>query len=572
MDVFDLNAILRLDTSDYDDKIGNAAKSARTLGSKIGSALKTTAKVGAAAVGAGAAAVSSIVNQSVNAYKNYEQLVGGVETLFDKNANGVIKNAEQAYKTAGLSMNQYMETVTGFSASLLQSLGGDTALAAGVADIAIRDMSDNANKMGTSMDSIINAYQGFAKGNFTMLDNLKLGYGGTKTEMERLIEDAEALDKSFKATRDENGDLALSFADIVSAIHIVQDNMGITGTTAKEASSTIEGSIASTKAAWDNLLVALSTGEGLDEAISNVVESAKNVVNNIVPVVTTALTGVGDFVKDIGPVIVENLPNLIENLLPSLIEAAVSLVGSLIAALPGILTALWTVLETLFTDNVMPIVDKAVEWGTNLAENIKSGIESAWESVKSAGGELLTKIGDGITEKFATVKAWGTGIVDGIKSGIVSAWDSLTTMISEKIQDVKDFFAGIVSDLKGLFDFEFTLPHIPLPHFSWSWNDLGLIKIPNVSVEWYKKAYESPYMFTKPTVFNGLGFGDGNGGEIVYGHDRLMRDIREASGNSKTYNVTINIDGAKYDDDETLAERISYELRNLFEREDAAYA
>lgn len=200
-------------------------------------------------------ALVDVGKQAIAGYADYEQLVGGVETLF-KDSSGVVENyANNAYKTAGLSANQYMETVTSFSASLLQSLNGDTAKSAQVADKAITDMSDNANKMGTSMESIQNAYQGFAKQNYTMLDNLKLGYGGTKSEMERLIADANKLAKE----QGKAGDMTInSYADIVEAIHLVQDSMGITGTTAKEASTTIQGSVNSMKSAWDNLLVGVA--------------------------------------------------------------------------------------------------------------------------------------------------------------------------------------------------------------------------------------------------------------------------------------------------------------------------
>ena len=244
----------------------------------------------------------ALTKSAIENYKEYEQLVGGVETLFGAGGqsleeyaesvgktveeaqadynnlisaqNEVLANAENAYKTSGLSMNEYMETVTSFSASLIQSLGGDTQAAAEYADKAIVDMSDNANKMGTDISSIQTAYQGFAKQNYTMLDNLKLGYGGTKTEMERLILDAEKLDTSFKASRDSNGDLTMSFSDIVDAIHIVQDDLGITGTTAKEASTTIEGSVNSMKSAWSNLVTGLARDDAdIGQLVDNLVTS-----------------------------------------------------------------------------------------------------------------------------------------------------------------------------------------------------------------------------------------------------------------------------------------------------------
>ena len=220
--------------------------------SKMGSAAVAVGKTIATGLAVASTAVVAVGKAAISSYADYEQLVGGVETLFDESSATVIANAQNAYKTAGMSANEYMETVTSFSASLLQSLGGDTKAAAEKADMAITDMSDNANKMGTSIEMIQNAYNGFAKQNYTMLDNLKLGYGGTKEEMQRLLDDASKLSGI-------EYDIS-SYSDIVDAIHVVQNEMGITGTTAKEASSTISGSLASAKASWQNLLTGIADG------------------------------------------------------------------------------------------------------------------------------------------------------------------------------------------------------------------------------------------------------------------------------------------------------------------------
>lgn len=251
---------LNFDTKINEQGFNTGINKLASIGSK-GLATISKAMTGTvAAIGVGAGAV---VKSSLSAVASLEQNVGGVETLFKDSADAVIKNANRAYTTAGMSANDYMSTVTSFSASLLQSLGNDTVKAAEYADTAIRDMSDNANKMGTNMQDIQNAYQGFAKQNYTMLDNLKLGYGGTKTEMERLLKDAEAI----KAKNGEVVDYSIDkFGDIVEAIHIVQDEMGITGTTSAEAADTIEGSINSAKAAWDNFLAGVATSEELVNA------------------------------------------------------------------------------------------------------------------------------------------------------------------------------------------------------------------------------------------------------------------------------------------------------------------
>ena len=216
--------------------------------------------------------------------------MGGVETLFKESSAQVVEYANDAYKTAGMSANEYMETVTGFSASLLQSLGGDTAAAAQVANQAVTDMSDNANKMGTSIESIQNAYQGFAKGNFTMLDNLKLGYGGTKEEMERLLADAEAIQAQQGVMVDYS---ITSFADITEAIHVVQTEIGITGTTALEASTTIQGSLDSMKGAWTNLMAGIGDeSANTEQLVNNFVDSVSTAAENMVPRITQILEGI----------------------------------------------------------------------------------------------------------------------------------------------------------------------------------------------------------------------------------------------------------------------------------------
>lgn len=314
----------------------------------------TAVKATAGIVSAGAAAAASITKMSVDAYASYEQLVGGVDTLFKDSSQKVQKYADNAYKTAGLSANAYMETVTSFSASLLQSLDNDTDKAAKAADKAIIDMSDNANKMGTSMEAIQNAYQGFAKQNYTMLDNLKLGYGGTKTEMERLLADAENLKKA----QGENVSYSIdSFADIVEAIHVVQDEMGITGTTAKEASTTIEGSVNSAKAAWENLLVGIADDNAdFDTLVDNFVESVGTAASNILPRVEIALTGVGKLIKKMVPIIVAEIPKLIETILPELVKSgtnmALALIQGLMSALPQQFQPLLKVLNSLIQGSV----------------------------------------------------------------------------------------------------------------------------------------------------------------------------------------------------------------------------
>lgn len=314
----------------FEKTVGGLKSVASFAGKAALSVGKIAAKSIIAGTGAAAVAVGGLVAKSVSGYADYEQLIGGVETLFKDSAPIVEKYANDAYKTAGLSANEYMETVTSFSASLLQSVGGDTEKAAKYADMAISDMSDNANKMGSDMSLIQNAYQGFAKQNYTMLDNLKLGYGGTKEEMARLIKDAAKLDKSIDAN-------SMSYDNIVKAIHAVQVEMGIYGTTAAEADKTITGSIASMKSAWNNLLPALiKGGDSLDQCIGNFVQSVKTVATNLKPAIKSALEGIGSLITELTPIIVAEIPTLVQELLPPLINAAGQLVGGLIKALPSI--------------------------------------------------------------------------------------------------------------------------------------------------------------------------------------------------------------------------------------------
>lgn len=318
--------------------VGETLKTGVSAGfTAIANMAKATGKAIGVGLAAGTAGVVALTKSAVESFGEYEQLVGGVETLF-KGSAGVVENyANQAYKTAQISANNYMETVTSFSASLLQSLNGDTAKSAEYANNAIIDMADNANKMGTSMESIQWAYQGFAKQNYTMLDNLKLGYGGTKSEMERLIADANKVKKA-------NGEMANlsidSFADVTEAIHIIQTQLGITGTSALEASTTIQGSFNSMKSSWQNMLTAMASGKGIDSVMDELIDSVSTFGKNVMPVIQKALEGIGTLVAELAPVIAENLPALMESVLPPLMEALISLLNAVITALPQILPTL----------------------------------------------------------------------------------------------------------------------------------------------------------------------------------------------------------------------------------------
>ena len=437
----------------------------------IESALSGLKKLGSAMLDVG--------KQALNSYADYEQLVGGVETLF-KDSAGVVENyANNAYKTAGLSANEYMETVTSFSASLLQSLGNDTSKSAEYADRAIIDMSDNANKMGTDMSMIQSAYQGFAKQNYTMLDNLKLGYGGTKTEMQRLIDDANKV----KEANGEMANLSIeSFADITEAIHIIQDEMGITGTTAKEASETISGSIGSMKSSWQNLLTGLANGNAdINGLINNLVDSVITACDNILPVVDQIAQSVMAVLPEILNKIIENLPKFLEagtnilnslisgisqNLpaimnavmtivttiintlvqnLPQILQMGIQIIVSLIQGIaeqlptliPQIIDAVILMAETLI-DNIDLIIDAGIQLIIGLAEGLLNALPTLIDKIPVIIDKLVTAIVDNIPQ-----------IISSLVNGLARGFGNLVSMGGQLLGKVKD---GIVKGISGMLD------------------------------------------------------------------------------------------------------------------------
>lgn len=368
------------------------------FGSALKSGLAVAAKAAAAATAAAAGAVIALTKSAVENYGEYEQLVGGVETLFKDSAGTVEEYANNAYKTAGLSANEYMETVTSFSASLLQSMGNDTQAAAEKADQAITDMSDNANKMGTDMQSIQNAYQGFAKQNYTMLDNLKLGYGGTKEEMQRLIDDANALN----AAQGNYTNYSIeSYADIVDAIHTVQTEMGITGTTALEASTTIEGSISAMKAAYSNFVTGLGNDNAnISELSSQLIQSVGTVAENVLPVVETVLKNIAVAVQKDGPEMIEKFVSYAIEKLPEVISLGLQMVISLVKGIaqniPQIVTSVLNMMATI-VQTIWDALPDIVEVGKNIVMGL-------WEGIKA----MASWIGD-------KVSGFVGGLVDGVK-------------------------------------------------------------------------------------------------------------------------------------------------------------
>jgi hypothetical protein len=396
MNLLDLFVKISVDTSEVDKNLGDTKEKALSFGDVLKANIAGQAIV--SGVKAVAGAVKNIGEAAIQSYGEYEQLVGGVEKLFKSSADTVMQYAANAYQTAGMSANEYMTTVTAFSASLLKSMGGDTDAAAEKANLAITDMSDNANKMGTDMQSIQNAYQGFSKQNYTMLDNLKLGYGGTKEEMQRLLDDANALNAAQGNYTNYTID---SYADIVDAIHTVQTEMGITGTTQLEASTTIQGSIASMKAAYENFITGLGDENAdMAELITNLLGSAVTVAENLLPVVERILENIGVVVQEKGPEMIEKFVGYAVEKLPQVIELGMKMVLAIVSGLannlPQIVRSVLDMLATIVETFVSSLPDIV-----NVGKQIVKGL---WEGIKAMGSWIKEKV----TGFFG-------GIVDGVK-------------------------------------------------------------------------------------------------------------------------------------------------------------
>lgn len=468
MDAFDLFAKITLDSSEYEKGLKNAKSSAiglTGLFGKVGSAALTVgkgifnvatnvAKVSVAATTAGAAAVSALTTLAINSYADYEQLVGGVETLYKDSAAKVQQYAADAYKTSGMTANEYMTTATSYAAALVSSLGGDTEQAAELSNMAVSDMADNWNKFGSSADSVQDAYNGFAKGQFQLLDNLKLGYGGTKEEMERLLDDANKLNAAQGKYTDYSID---SFSDIILAIHDIQTEYDITGTTAKEASTTISGSLSAAKAAWANLVTGVADDNAnFEQLISNFVDSATTAASNIIPRIEVALNGAAKLIESLVPPIMAELPSLIETVLPQLAQSAVNIVQTLVTEISanaaqlidsaiqiitvlgnGIYQMLPTVAQSALqivltlvsklNENLPQMLDTAGQMLIAFVEGVSEHLPDIMLAAASIVETLLTYFIEHLPDIVEGAMQMGNAVIDGIIDGISAAWDGLVS-------------------------------------------------------------------------------------------------------------------------------------------------
>lgn len=474
MNLFELCVKIGADVSEVDKSIAETGTKTSAFGEKLKSGLATAGKVAVAGVAAGATALGTLGTKAVEAYADYEQLVGGVETLFGTSAksaeeyaaqtgesvdnvrmkwaslsraqNIIMYKAENAYKTAGLSANEYMETVTSFAASLVASMDGDTEAAAKRADLAITDMADNANKMGTSMESIQTAYQGFAKQNYSMLDNLKLGYGGTSNEMYRLLSDAKEIDKTFDAvfSIDAKGHLTAGYSDIVQAIHIVQTEMGITGTTAEEAASTIQGSFSMMKSAWQNLVTGMADpDQDLGVLVGNFTDSVVIAGNNLIPRIQELLPRIVEATTSLIGTVSEQLPAILGTVLPSLVEGATNLATGLMAALPSVLSVLADVAPTVINTLVPALIEllpQITQTGIDVIVSLAQGIADALPQLIPAATDAIIEI----VEVLTSPENLGN-LIDAALAIILALVDGLVDAAPKLIAAVPDIIANLVT-------------------------------------------------------------------------------------------------------------------------------
>ena len=492
------------------------------------------------------AAIGKWVGDSLMAGADLEQSIGGIETLYKDASDKMQKYASQAYKTAGVDANTYMEQVTSYSAGLISSMGGDVDAAADVANMAMIDMADNANKLGTPIENIQNAYQGFAKQNYTMLDNLKLGYGGTKSEMERLLADAE----KFSGVKYDINNLD----DVYNAIHVVQKEMDITGTTSKEAASTISGSIGMWKASYKDLIANLALGNDIYPQLEALAQSSVAVIKNVLPAIGNIITGIpkmvvehwpdikasissavakaSDFMKTKWPVFRDAVLNflvkagatIVKNI-PMIIGKVRQLITKLVAWLPQNGGKIWNAAKKLvliIIKNLPNILKSLFKLAVTL---VKSGIKLAWSAAKGIFKTILSGVG-----------TFAKDVISKLKSGLSKVADTMTKPFRNAWEKIK----GVIDKVKGFFPISLgnIFGGIKLPHFKISggkipWGIGGAGTPPSVDVKWYKKAENQPYMFNRATLF---GAGERND-EILYGRKQLLEDIASVNGGQIVINL-----------------------------------
>lgn len=595
-----------------------------SAGKKFGSKL-----VGIAGKVIAGAAIGKTIKDSIEAGGALQQSMGGIETLFGKSADIVKKNASQAFKTAGMSANEYMENTTSFAASLISSTGGNTQKAAKLADTAMKDMSDNANKMGTDLGSITQTYQSLARGNYAMLDNLKLGYGGTKSEMERLMSDAEKLTGEHYTVGD--------FGDTVAAIHAVQENLKITGTTAKEASTTMSGSMGMMKSAWTDFLGNLAIGGDVTGSLQNLLSSVKTfLVGNLLPMIGTIFTSIGTIIQQtdwgaVGTSILNGLKNGINsaisifssvataiagyissidwvatgqkllsglfNLVTSinwgaLVNAALTLVGTALSAglslLSGMIIQAGTWIGNIFRQMANVAIQawnglkaQAVAVWNNIKTAISTALTSAlgvvtttWNNIKARISQAIQTIKSTVTTTFNNIKSTISNIFSSIVSTASSTWNKVKDAIMKPIDKAKEKVKAAIDKIKSIVGgVKLELPHFKLPHFHLSGGQApfglgGKGSLPHFSVDWYAKGG----IFNSDSI---IGYGVGEkGAEAIVPLDRFWNKLDRIADNSSsgdTNNITINVQASPGMNTKELAAEVERRLINSTNRRRLAW-
>ena len=579
------------------DKIKESiSPGAKQAGNEAGSNIVSNIKKTIAGAAIGATVVKGF-KAALDEGGKLQQSFGGLDTLYGDAAEAAKNYAQEAAK-AGISANDYAEQAVSFGASLKAALGGDTAAAAEAANTAIMDMADNAAKMGTPLENIQNAYQGFAKGNYTMLDNLKLGYGGTKQEMERLLADATKL---TGVKYDMN-----NLGDVYSAIHAIQEDLGLTGVAAAEASETFSGSFGAMKASAENLLANLAMGENVEPAMAQLATSAGTFFfNNLVPMVGNAIKGIpaaaSGFIQAAGQSLMENGKGLINGIItgtqeeiPVLLDTVPTMIGDMAGkvseSLPTLIESGGEIVLDI-ADGIAKKIPELAEGAGKIVGGISEYLQENIPTIGEKGGKFLEELGRSMVEKLPAVvgalgklsmtigthlvklvpvllKAGGN-LIGGLAKGmggsalslVKTAMANIKSAMEQPIQNAKDTLSGTIDGIKGFFPISLgsIFDNIALPHFKvdggqWPYGIGGKGYMPSFGVDWYAKAMDQPYVFNRASL---IGVGEA-GDEMVYGRQALLRDIREASGGGQTVNVNVTVNGA--DNPEEWADRLVREF------------
>lgn len=582
------------DTSRGVEDLGEDMNVGKSKALSFGDMLK--ANVASAAIVAGIKAVASAIKeaasaladlgkQSIMGFAEQEQLIGGVDTLFKESSAQVQQYANEAYKTAGLSANQYMETVTSFSASLLQSMGGDTQAAAEKANRAITDMSDNANKMGTDMTSIQNAYQGFAKQNYTMLDNLKLGYGGTKQEMERLVAEAAAMTEEQEKLNVAVNAGDLSFSNIVDAISVVQEHLDIAGTTADEAATTIQGSANAMKSAWCNLITGMSN-ENLDlgELVQNTIDSINIFADNLTTRLQIMLPRFAEGLNKLVTGLIPYVGPALELLLPSLVQGIGGLVSGIVQALPAAVEAITAVIPML-VEQLTILLPQIISAGVEIIAALASGIGENLPTLIPAVVDAIITITEGLLDHIDLLIIAAGQLIVGLAEGLIKAIPRLIGRLPEIISAivngllkglaaigevglelVKGLFNGISNAAKWLYE----------KVKGWASSVVGWIK-DFFGIHSPSKVFADEVgKFIPPGITLGVEQAMPRAMRAMGDELAALTDIPlPGAGSTTTTNmggVVLNVYGAEGQDVNALADAVMYRLQSAVERREAVFA